>query len=147
MVDWDKFFEGLFKGLSAYGVDPVLALAFLALLVAALLVSTMGLALWCVLAAIRRLSAPTSASPTQPVDARHVIDILNVLKWQDMQGKDADRLRQLEEHGADRRGGVLRHQQVQVRDDQGRVTRQDRLRGEQDVPVGRRSFRWHRRLG
>lgn len=137
MVDWDKFFEGLFKGLSAHGVDPVLALAFLALLVAALLVSTMGLALWCALAAIKRLSAPTSASSTAPSDTRVVIEVHG---YHDVQSTGLRRvLRQDEErHGDEPRRkqaerGALRHHELR-----------DRGRGAEDLLISRRSFRWNR---
>lgn len=117
MVDWDKFFEGLFKGLSAHGFDPVPAIA---LLVAALLV---GLALWCVLAAIKRMPSPTSASSG---DTRIVIEVRSN---QDMQSK---RLRQvLQQPAEEPLRGVLRHQY--------------RVRGEQDLPTPRRSKRWTRR--
>lgn len=134
MVDWEKLFDGLFKAVATHGIDPAQVLVFVALLVAALLVSAMGLALWCVLAAIKRTTPSTSASSTLPADSRHIVDILNILKWQDLQGKDSDRIRQLEQRQDDPQRALL-----------GRATRQDRRRGGEDLPVGRRSFRWHRR--
>lgn len=137
MVDWDKLFEGLFKAVATYGVDPVLVLVFLALMVAALLVSTVGLALWCLLALIKRPATPTSASSG---DTRIVIEVRG---HQDMQSK---RLRQvLQQRAEEPQRGVLRHQQAE----RGGVLRhqqlRDRLRGAEDLPLTRRSFRWNRR--